>query len=307
MNANDNKKRVQLYFYSMSIERTKRSADGTPYDISAIFVAFSQLLTSVLAKDLINRKLDIESKDKTIWLDKFTDLGDGNFNLVFKSAKSNQSRFVRDTVTMEGRGILKKPEDGDEESTHILVRFRKDSDRFIAACEFNYYGIGTGDIKRYLNHQFESWQSETECAYSYAISFEILPSADFLTELGKMTKINVLRLTVDIADFAQGDFQRFSGKNEFRTTVDISLHKSKGKKNNIPQDIIKEVYADTGGTKKIRKIAVEGSNQSGNLKIDTESIQMRHSIMVETASKGGEVVTSDFFAKAGDFIKEMRV
>lgn len=307
MNATDSRKRVQLYFYSMSIERKKRSADDTPYDISAIFTAFSQLLTSVVDKELLNRKLDIESKDKTIWLDSFIDLGDGNYNLLFKSAKSNQSRFVRDTITMEGRGVLKKPEDGDEELTHILIRYRKDSERFLAACEFNYYGIGTGDIKRYLNNQFDLLQSETDGVYSYAISFEILPSADFLTELNKMTKINVLRLTVDIADFAQGDFHRFSGKNEFRTTVDISLHKSKGKKNNISQDIIKEVYADTGGTKKIRKIAVEGANQSGNLKIDTESIQMRHSIMVETLGKGGDVVTNDFFAKAGDFIKEMRV
>jgi hypothetical protein len=93
----------------MSIERKKRSADDTPYDISAIFAAFSQLLTSVAAKDLINRKLDIESKDKTIWLDSFTDLGDGNFNIVFKSAKSNQSRYVRNTVTMEGLGVLKNP------------------------------------------------------------------------------------------------------------------------------------------------------------------------------------------------------
>jgi hypothetical protein len=190
----------------------------------------------------------------------------------------------------------------------MLIRYRKDSDRFIAVCEFNYYGIGTGDIKRYLNNQFDALQNETGDAYSYAVSFEILPSDDFLTELEKLTKINVLRLTVDIADFAQGDFRVFSGKHEFRKTVDISLHKSKGKKNNISKDIIKEVYEDTGGTKKIRKIAVEGANESGNLKIDTESIQMRHSIVVETlANTTREVVSSDFFAKAGDFMKEMRV
>lgn len=303
----DAKKTVQLYFYTMSIGRDKKCADDTPYNIKAIIAAFSQLLTSITTKELIDRKFDLKPKNKIIWLDSYTDLKNGSFNLVFKSAKYLQSRLVRNTDTMESRGVLKQPEDGDEELTHMCVRFRKDSDRFIIACEFNYYGIGTEDIKKYLNSQFECLQELTGDPYSYSVTFEMLPSADFLTELTKMKKINVLRLTMDIDDIAQGDFQRFSGRDELRPTVEIYLRKKRGKNNNISQNMIKEVYGDTGSTKKIRKIAVEGANESGCLKIDSESIQMKHSIVVDTLPQTNEVVTRDFFEKVAEFIREMGV
>jgi hypothetical protein len=303
----DAKKTVQLYFYTMSIGRDKKSADDTPYNINAIIAAFSQLLTSITTKELIDRKFDLKPKNKILWLDSYTDFKNGSFNLVFKSAKYLQSRLVRNTDTMESRGVLKQPEDGDEELTHMCVRFRKDSDRFIVAFEFNYYGIGTEDIKKYLNSQFEYLQESTGDPYSYSVTIEMLPSADFLTELTKMKKINVLRLTMDIDDIAQGDFQRFAGRDELRPTVEIYLRKKRGKGNNISQKMIKEVYGDTGSTKKIRKIAVEGANESGCLKIDSESIQMKHSIVVDTLPQTNEVVTRDFFEKVAEFIREMGV
>lgn len=39
----------------------------------------------------------------------------------------------------------------------------------------------------------------------------------------------------------------------------------------------------------------------------SDSIQMKHSIVVETLSQTNEVVTRDFFAKADEFIREMGV
>lgn len=303
----DNKKTVQLYFYTMSVGRNKKSVDDTPYNIDAIIAAFSRLLTYIIEKELIDRKFDLKPKNKIIWLDSFTDFKNGSFNLVLKSAKYLQSRLVRNTDTMESRGILKQPEDGDEELTHVCFRFRKNSDRFIVACEFNYYGIGIEDIKKYLNYQFECLQESSGDPYSYSVTFEMMPSADFLTELTKMKKINVLRLTMDIDDIAQGDFQRFAGRAELRPTVEVYLRRKRGKGNNISRKMIEEVYGDTGSTKKIRKISVEGANESGCLKIDSESIQMKHSIVVETLLQTNEVATRDFFAKADDFMREMGV
>ena len=34
-------KAVKLYFYTMSVERVKKSVDDTPYNINAIITAFS--------------------------------------------------------------------------------------------------------------------------------------------------------------------------------------------------------------------------------------------------------------------------
>ena len=300
----DSKKTVQLYFYTMTVERTKKTADNTVYSIDAVIQAFNGLLSAISTKDLLSKTYHLSSKSKVIWLESVEDKGKGNFNLVFKSAKYDQSRTVRNTNTMESRGVLKKPEDGDEEKTHLLIRFRGDSDRFIIACEFNYYGIGTLDIATYLNEQFDQTHGPTQ-QYTYKVSFEPLPSEEFLTGLAKMKQIDLLRLTFDIADMEHNDFQRFAGRNELRSTVEVYLRKKRGRKNNIPQDLIREVYQNTGITKKIKRIAVEGSNQTGSLKIDSESVQMKHSVTVETVPLTREVNTTDFFQKAQNFINEM--
>ena len=305
MIGSDSRKTVQLYFYTMTIERTKKTADDTAYNFDAVLKAFTDLISDIMKKDLLNKKYQISSKSKVVWLESFEDKGKGSFNFVFKSAKYDQSRTVRNTDTMESRGVLKQPEDGDEEKTHLIVRFRNDSDRLIVACEFNYYGINTGDIAAYFNEQFDQAHSGSGDQYSYKVSFDVLPSEDFLKELVKLRQINLLRLTMDIADMTQSDFQRFAGRDEIRSTAEVYLRKKRGKKNNISQELIREVYQDTGINKKIKRIAVEGSNQAGSLKIDSESYQMKHSVTVETLPPTREVDTKDFFQKAQEFIKEM--
>ena len=74
---------------------------------------------------------------------------------------------------------------------------------------------------------------------------------------------------MDIDDIAQGDFQRFAGRDELCPTVEVYLRKKRRKGKNISQKMIEEVYGDTGSTKKIKKISVEGANESGCLKIDS--------------------------------------
>lgn len=299
------RKTVQLYFYTMTIERTKKIADDTAYCIDAIIKALANLLSAINAKSLKEKTHHIIPKSKVIWLEFAEDKGGGSFNLVFKSAKYDQSRIVRNTDTMESRGVLKQPEDGDEEKTHLLIRFRNNADRFIVACESNYFGASTVDIAAYLNEQFDQACSGPNEQYLYKVSFDPLPSEEFLKGLSKMKQINLLRLTVDIADLSQNDFHCFSGRDEIRSTVEIYLRKKRGRKNNISQDLISEVYHNTGMTKKIKRIAVEGSNKTGSLKIDSDSYQMKHSVTVETIPPTREVKTSDFFEKAQEFIREM--
>jgi len=305
----DSKKTVQIYFFWMDVERKKKNTDETAYRIDDITKALSTLLASVASKDLQAKKHDFQSNKKVVWLESAKDLKDGNFNLIFKSAKYDQSREVRNTDTMEPRGVLKNPEDGDEECTHLCIRLRQNSERLIAVLESNYYGIGTSNIAAYLNEQFNVLHTETDNEYSYEVSFEILPSEDFLIELGKMKKINLLRLTMDLKDLSLGDFQSFAERDEIRSSVELYVRKKK-KGQNIPKELISSVYQthlDVNATKRITKIAVEGANDSGCLKIDTESIQMKHSMEVETNQPRNEVNSTDFFSKFESFIREMGV
>lgn len=308
MSESVGKKSVQINFYSMDVERKKKCADDTSYNIDTIISAMSSLLSAIASKDLQSKKHDFVRKKKVIWLDSVEDFNMGKLNLVFKSAKYDQSREVRNTNTMECRGVLKQPEDGDEEKTHLCIRLRKGSTRLTAVLESNYYGIvGTSDIAAYLNEQLNTIQEDAKEQYSYNISFEILPSEDFLIELEKMKKINLLRITMDIKDLSLGDFQGFADRDELRSTVELYIRKKRGKGFNIPKDLISNAYkshTDVTSKKQIRKIAVEGANDSGSLKIDTDSIQMKHIVEVETCQPTNEINTNVFFEMVDSFIKE---
>lgn len=293
----------------MDVARDKKGADNTPYNLDAICNSISLLLDIIVKKDLLLKTLRIEKNEKVLWLDSVTDLKNGNFNLVFKSARYNQSRKVWKTDTMEPRGILQNPEDGAEHKTHLCIRMPKGAERFTAVLEGNYNGVGINSIRSYLNNQFNSVQEDSDEQYSYKVSFDMMLGEDFLTLLEEMTKINLMRITVDIEDLGS-DFLSFARQNNAPSTVELYIRKEKGKGKNIPRNMIStayQQYKDVKSKKRIKKIAVEGGNENGSLKIDTESIYMKHSIEVDTVLPTNEVSTTDFFEKASNFIRELGV
>ncbi len=87
MSSQEPKKNVPIYFYYLTISKQKDSDDTSVYDIQQIVAAFSKLLLYTTTKDLTNRKKDITSSEKVVWLDSYEDLKNGNYNIIFKSAK----------------------------------------------------------------------------------------------------------------------------------------------------------------------------------------------------------------------------
>ena len=87
MSIQEPRKNVPIYFYYLTISKQKDSDDTSVYDIQQIVDAFSKLLLYTTAKNLTNRKKDITSSEKVVWLDSYEDLKNGNYNIIFKSAK----------------------------------------------------------------------------------------------------------------------------------------------------------------------------------------------------------------------------
>ena len=144
-------KKVPIYFYYLSISKHKDAKDDSAYSMDQIIAAFSQLLEYIMAKGLPERKKDITSSEKVVWLDSYEDLKNGNYDVIFKSAKYNHVRNEIDTETMQERGRRKRPQDGDEEKTHLCIRLAKGENRFHAVHESNHYGITLKGIIYYLN------------------------------------------------------------------------------------------------------------------------------------------------------------
>ena len=304
MNSSEQKKTVPIYFYYLAISKQKDSSDGSVYDIKQIIDAFSKLLAYIVAKSLTDRRKNITSSEKVVWLDSYTDLKDGNYNVIFKSAKYNHVRNEIDTETMQELGTRKRQQDGDEEKTHLCVRLAKGQNRFLAVHESNHYGISINCIVDYLNTQFVRYNEDTNDKYHYTLSHEIMPGDNFLDSLKKARTTSALKLTVSKEDI-RDDFMQFANRNDIDDEVEIWLKRPKGAKK-FPDNLIKAYYNDMQSNNRIKKISVRGTNAAGQFEIDTDLMKMKHYLSVKAESVTNEVNSEDFFTKAQGFIDETR-
>lgn len=258
MSSPEQKKSVPIYFYYLAISKQKDNSDDSVYEIKQIIEAFSKLLAYIAAKNLTERRKDITSSEKVVWLDSYTDLKDGNYNIIFKSAKYNHVRNEIDTETMQELGTRKRQQDGDEEKTHLCIRLAKGQNRFLAVHESNHYGISINCIVDYLNTQFVRYNEDTDDKYHYTLSHEIMPGDDFLDSLKKARTTSALKLTVSKEDI-RDDFMQFANRNDIDDEVEIWFKRPKGAKK-FPDNLIKAYYDDMQSNNRIKKISVRGTN-----------------------------------------------
>lgn len=298
-------KNVPIYVYYVTIEKHKSSTEtSTKYDMTDIVNAFTRTLQFTISQELKERKIDNFAIEKIIWLDSFTDLGQGNYNLIFKSAKYNHVRNEIDTVNMTPLGQRKRPQDGDEEKTHLCIRLADGQMRFLAIHESNHYGISIKGMVDYINSQFEKLNEQNDEDILYRASYEIVPNEEFLTQLKKAKTMSALKLEVDKEVF-KDDFWSLSGRNDIRETVEVVLKRPKGTKI-FPENLIKAYYENMQSDSRIKSITVSGRGAANNnMEISTDLIKMKHYISVECEDVTLEVCSSDFFLKAQGFIENM--
>ena len=304
MDTQNNMKKVPIFFYDMSVEIERSS---TPYDAANTANLLCTILNYLSENTLANRRFELPDKKKVMWLHEYFCRNIGKnlgIDVVFKSAKYDQSRNVIDTVSMEQKGRMKKEKDGDEEKTHLVLRLGEGQQLYVAVFESNYYGVGINDIEAYINEFAGKYYVDNEKSGTFKVHFDPLLSTDFLNELKKMNKKNILSIIVD-KDVISSDFMSLAGRNDIKDTITITIGK-RGRGKNIPDDLIKSLYGEVEKNK-IKRIRVEGSNQSGSHKIDTKSMQLKHSLMVETTSDTHEVGTLDIFKKIQEYIEAIGV
>lgn len=201
-------------------------------------------------------------------------------------------------------GQRKRPQDGDEEKTHLCIRLADGQMRFLAIHESNHYGISIKGIVDYINSQFEKLNEQNDEDVLYRASYEIVPSEEFLTRLKKAKTMHALRLEVDREVF-KDDFWSLSGRNDIRDTVEVVLKRPRGTKI-FPENLIKAYYNNMQSDSRIKSITVSGRGSANDsMEISTDLIKMKHCISVECEDVTFEVRSSDFFLKAQGFIDNM--
>lgn len=299
-------KNVPILFYYMAVELAQSSAPYNAADTANTLCAVLADLKSKAEASLVSIRCEMTDKKKVMWLHDYTrsdTFTDTRIDITFKSAKYDQVREVIDTEQMVQKGKVKQERDGDEEKSHLALRLGKNQELYVSVFEYNHYGITVRDIEDYLNNTIANYLAENSIEGSYKIKFDPYLSTDFLAELKKMKTKNVLSLIVDKEVFSNSDFMNLAKRNDIKQTVTITVVK-KGRGANVPDDLIESMY-DSIGKDKIRRLRVEGTNPGGSLKIDTESMQLKHSIQVELTADTHEVNTYDIFQKIQAYIDTM--
>lgn len=303
MNKQD-KKNVFTYFYYLTISKEMDIQNNSKDYIEQIKESFFNLLKYVLSKELINRKYNITDSEKITWLDSYEDLKDGNYNLIFKSAKYNHVRNEIDTETMTKHGRRKNPQDGDEEKTHLCIRFFKGNDSFLTIHESNRYGLTLKNIVEYLNEQFKIYKDNLQKKDNYVIKYESMADEDFISVAKKLKTMSLLKLTVS-KDYFKDEFMRFAERSDISDEIEISIKPPRGIKK-FPENLIKEYYDASQDKSKIKKVIIKGTNEFGQFKVDSEIMRMKRCLTVNKETLTKEVDSKDFFEKAESLIKKLR-
>ncbi len=293
-------KEVRVYFYNLTIQRIKKD-NSNVYDIRDIAKIFSNLLTSLMNKELTDRRIDNTSLKEVIWLDNCVNSDAGNYNIIFKSARYNRVRNEIDTRTMTELGTRKSPHDGDEEKTHICIRLNPKRKSFLVVHEGNSDGIPIGRIMSYLNEKLEEYCTETKIDYEYILTSEVIPGDDFLTTL-KNSKKSITILELRINSSILNPYMIFGKRDDVIKETYVKIKKPKGL-DSIPDDMIKTYYDDMQSDSVIQRVTAISTNE----KIaDTEAIRMKRILDVHCIDITKEVDSEDFFFKAQKFIDQYK-
>jgi len=297
--SSDNCKEVRVYFYYLTVERIKDRCDESVYKIVEVAKILSRFFSFLVEKGLNDRKIDNENLMEVAWLDKFSDIGNGNYNLIFKSAKYNHVRNEIDTITMEELGTRKRPQDADQEKTHLCIRLNEKRKSFLVVHEGNSDGLPIGRILVYLNNKLREYCEESENEYQYKLISEIIPGDDFLEELKKSTKpITLLELTIEST--LLDPYLKIADRDSVRKTIKVLIKRPKGYRK-MPENLIKSYYENMQSDSIIQRVTAKYSNE----KIaDTDIFRMKRNLNVRKADVTNEVDSDDFFIKAQNFISQ---
>jgi hypothetical protein len=302
-------KKVPIYFYYLRPECTNVKGKNTDVKMKDFIDFFDDMLKYYLKRDLMERKADLASEEKVIWLEGYNKVGYGCYDLTINSAKYNHVRRIINTTTMEPRKIKKQRPDGDEEKTHLCIRYNKGKPEFICVHESNYYGMAIGRVVRYIIDMMKEYCESIDSDIQYHIAYQVVPCEDFLEELRRMRSISVLKLSLDKDDLSKVGFLRVAGRNDIKNTVELCVHRKSRKKDDvIPKSLIKEYFKDynEGGKEcKIKRIIAEGTNDTGTIRLDTELIKMKHAIEVDLTGETAQVDSKHFFLKAQELIDNL--
>jgi hypothetical protein len=265
-----------------------------------VFCRFLAYLQTVNQQSLLYRD---EKQNKAIALESIreeTKQGIHMYKVVFKSCKYNHSPDYMSSLDGTERPTEKLLSEGDKELTHMC--FRIDADEAYAIFEERRNGVSVGGTVAYLNRHLNAFiEVSDDLEDDFCIWSSIIPPEDFLTALGKTSRIASTELFVENKILGTGYLglmdEDINSQNDLIITMKAKPRKSLAKRG------IESIYTalTTGGTE-VSRIRVRGKDiNKMDVTIDSLNGKKMDEVTVKL-QENGIVDSYSLFAKIEELL-----
>lgn len=265
-----------------------------------IFCWFLTYLQCIDQQELLYRD---EKQNKAIALESIqeeTKQGIHMYKVIFKSCKYNHSPDYMSSLDGTERPTEKLLFEGDKEITHMC--FRIDDDEAYTIFEERRNGVSIGGVVTYLNRHLKSFIEESDdLEDNFCIGSSIIPPDDFMTALGKTSRIASTELFVEKkvlgTEYLELMDEDINSQDDLLITMKAKPRKSLAKRG------IEKVYTalTTGGTE-VSRIRVRGKDiNKMNVTIDSLNGKKVDEVTVKL-HENGIVDSYSFFSKIEELL-----
>lgn len=266
-----------------------------------------QIILENIINDFFNKNLfnpvvknvyEIKNKDLKYW---FSSCENDNNILKVKLSYAIYNRNLKIiNVDSFKTSKYKGKNEGDEEKQHLLIQHYPNNNKSVLVFERVTGAVTISALKKELNKYFHSCYPDLK---DCTICISPVPSPDFLNELARMSRISLLKITVDREKSSIDEDIIFSEDNVCRDDVELvfkPFSKLSFSRFNVER-YYKKFLEDND--KKVKRIVVEGKNERNRVRLDTEG--MRLSKYISTAlDLDGLVDTENIYENYEKLVKE---
>ena len=260
------------------------------------------LLSYISALPKVQRKYNL-TKDKFCFIENFRfEENSQCVELLFKSAKHSYRAPLLDKNTVEARENPKRIEEGEQQKTHVLLKFIEND--AIAFLETGLNLMTMSNIVEYLNSFTVQYNNSAEEEIVGMFSFDMMPREDFREVLDSMSRVVCAELFINKSLLGSDALNFCNITEDIQENMVLSLKSEK--KKSIKNSLYQVISHFSGANSKINRIRVRGKMPNNNDSIiDTSFIIKKEYIEVEQNEDTGEFNTQSMFAQlrflANDF------
>jgi hypothetical protein len=219
-------------------------------------------------------------------------------NLIFESAKVGHCPDLIDEATGSKRKSPKRLNEGEDENTHFVAKYKKDE--IIVALEERKVGVTIGQIVNYLNKYISQLPEDEQ----YHTGYNIIPYNGFLENLDKFERISIGTIFIDQQDIGSEFLNAAQFGSSVKDKIEVTF-KALSRKS-IKRGLVKEWYKLTGRKQKISRIRLEGESLDGaKIRLDTESLKLIKHVDAKILEDTGLVESEDLFSHLNALVKEL--